>query len=171
MEKQRLSQAFFDLFEMYKSVVAEIEYGTGEDRYIGKAALAKHAGRYHLSYSGSHTWRLEDVKERHAKSNDNLGNYYRMIFRMLLFLSENGKAAEFYADMFRAQLSTRELHLLFLNCVSDVGKPMQTYANVFELFDNMPIPPGSNFEVIANELDVSSFGKNSELIQLITDDE
>lgn len=165
-ERQRLSQSFFDLFEMYKSVVNEVAYGNGETRTTGKAALEKHIYSFTPPF-GKDEWSLTKVQDAHDSLNSKLGSYFRIIYRLLSFLSENGKDAEFFADMFRAQLTTTELHLLFFNCVSEVGKPMQKYAAQFELFDNMPIPPKRSFDLIAKEIDERSFGKNADLLSLV----
>lgn len=167
-ERQRLSQAFFDLFQMYKSVVGEINHGTGAHRITGKEVFE----RYFTYFSPSpnnrgDSWSLERVLNGHKTLNNMLGSYFRITFRLLSFLEDNGKEAEFFADMFRAQLTTSELHLLFFNCVSEVGKPMQYYAAKFELFDNMPLPPRAGFEVIAREIDSAAFGKNEGLLSLV----
>lgn len=172
LERQRLSQAFFDLFEMYKSVVAEINSGQAEKRVLGKSALASKSTNYYpYSWMSEDQWSVDAIMKTHTEQNDDLGNYYRIIFRLLSFLADQGRAdqgreAEFFADMFRAQLSTAELHLLFFNCISEVGRPMQTFASKFELFDNMPIPPGQNFGNVIKEVDAKSFGKNEHLLKL-----
>ncbi|QZD93188.1 putative phage abortive infection protein [Qipengyuania xiapuensis] len=167
-ERQRLSQSFFDLFEMYKSVVSEISYGMGDSRVVGKAAFEKFIFGFSPSgFDSNKTWSIERVQRAHDGQNARLGNYFRIIYRLLSFLNENGNDAEFFADMFRAQLTTAELHLLFFNCVSDVGSPMQKYAAKFELFDNMPVPHGDGFEAIAEKIDPKAFGENDALLSLI----
>lgn len=169
LDKQQLSRAFFDLFEMYKSVVSEIGYGAGSARVSGKEALERYRNRFYFhSVNQDHPWDLKQVQNLHSDFNDELGNYFRMIFRMLSFLRDKGEDAEFFADMFRAQLNTSELHLLFFNCVSEVGQPMEEFGKVFELFDNMSAPPGENFGSIAKKLDKKSFGKNKQLLSLVS---
>lgn len=170
LERQRLSQAFFDLFDMYKSVVAEMSAGSKENREIGKAALKKNLQPF-LPYSfySTEDWSIDKIRQVHADQNDELGNYFRIIYRILSYLHDNQPEGEFFADMFRAQLTTPELHLLFLNCVSDVGKPMEKYACAFQLFDNMPLPSGHNFREIAMNVDPKSFGKNTALLELASE--
>lgn len=168
LERQRLSQAFFDLFEMYKSVVSEIEHGSGETRRTGKSALARKANGYSpYAYMTDSPWSIDSILKTHENQNDDLGSYYRIIYRILSFLSETGAPADFFADMFRAQLTTAELHLLFFNCISDVGRPMQKFANQFEIFDNMPLPSGRGFKDVAKAVDRKSFGTNEALLSLL----
>lgn len=47
LQTQRLSQAFFDIFDMYKSVVSEMDFGHKENRSTGKAALSKQVSRFY----------------------------------------------------------------------------------------------------------------------------
>lgn len=164
-DQQNLSQAFFDLFQMYNSVVASIVSGA-ENKSGGKAALESYCNQFTPLHWADVPWRLEDVVAKHKELNDTLGNYFRVIYRMYAYLNDTGKKGEFFADMFRAQLTTSELHLLFFNCISPVGKPMEKYAVKFELFDNMPVPSGDSFHVVAKALDKNSFGKNVALKEL-----
>ena len=167
LEKQQLSQSFFDLFQMYKSVVTEISLGSGEHRSSGKAALERFA-LFHFpsSFHAPRKWEIDELLSVHSQYNDNLGNYYRIIFRIFGFLSEMGPPGRLYADMFRAQLTATELYLLFFNCISEVGQPLERYAVEFELFDNMPVPDGQGFHNVVNCLDPRSFGNNAELLRL-----
>ncbi len=73
---------------------------------------------------------------------------------------------DFYADIFRAQLSTPELIILYFNCVSEIGRPMQRLAILFKLFDNMPIENEFQFGCIAHMIDKRAFGTNTELLAL-----
>ena len=167
LEKQQLSQSFFDLFEMYKSVVDSIEHGTGDTKKNGKAALERFAGQFSpYSMYSTEPWRIDNVLDTHKEQNSQLGNYYRIVYCLLRFLSEQDQDGAFFADMFRAQLTTRELHLLFFNCISEVGSPLQPLAARFELFDNMPVPNEQGFEEIVKLVDPVSFGKNLILAEL-----
>lgn len=171
LNRQNASRAFFDLFEMYKSVVTSVERGTGDKRATGKAALEKFAERFYpYSIYARGAYSLEQVQEAHSDVNSDLGNYFRLIYRILAYLSSVHDQSDFYADMFRAQLSTAELHLLFFNCLSEVGAPMMQFSAEFALFDNMPIPPGDGLESILHNFDADAFGKNRELLVLLTSD-
>lgn len=103
LEKQELSRSFFDLYRMYSSVVDGLSFGSGDSRRTGKAALERYADDFSpVSYYGSGVWELEDVKNYHSRHNDELASYFRIIFRILLFLDEQGENGDFFADMFRA---------------------------------------------------------------------
>lgn len=72
-----------------------------------------------------------------------LGKYYRVLYNILRFLDNKrdvlpATMVETYTKMFRACLSNYELFLVFLNCLTDKGKPMIKYVNRFSLFDNLP---------------------------------
>lgn len=71
---------------------------------------------------------------------DVLGHYFRNIHRIFVFIDQSEiENKQFYAKIFRAQFSDSELFLLFYNCYfHSLGKNLRTYAEQYDLFDNLP---------------------------------
>ncbi|NVK19640.1 MAG: putative phage abortive infection protein [Methylocystaceae bacterium] len=69
-----------------------------------------------------------------------LGHYYRMMNRIIEFVDGDGyfhfRAKRKYVVFLRSHLSDDELFLLFMNTLTEKGKPMIEYAVKYNLFDN-----------------------------------
>jgi Putative phage abortive infection protein len=165
LEQQNLSRSFFDIFGMYKSCTAEISYG-GQQKIFGKMALERISYSYKANLMDSNAWDVEKVRHHDFTRHFGLESYFRLIYRLLKYFDSFGSDGEFYVDLFRAQLTTPELQLLFLNCLTETGQPMIVYAERFQLFDNMEILPGLNLSELVGQLDPSAFGKNDSLLAL-----
>lgn len=169
LEKQNISRAFFDLFEIYKSSVSYIESYREESKFSGKASLATFSAKFYKfsSYTYKREKRSEnDIKKIAEELSNSLGQYFRVIYRIIDFLSEKGDDGKFYIDIFRAQLTKEELYLIYFNCITDVGKKMIDKVSYSELFDNLPIESGYNIEPFLLLFPEKSFGKNNEIIRI-----
>lgn len=162
LEDQNVSRSFFDLFEMYKSVVSYISYEGYEE--AGKSALKIYCYR-HSSFDPQYdsiNGRLKSSEE----NSDDLGEYFRIMFRILKFLSAQGDRGNFFADMFRAQLTKDELYLIYFNCLNIDGKNMKAMVSKFEIFDNIKYDGAYRPELFILNFKRKSFGKNKEMLEI-----
>ena len=92
---------------------------------------------------------LEDVYDNtysgfYTAHQSSLGHYFRNIYQILRLINSNKSHTKdekkIYSNILRAQLSTYELGLLLLNCLSDFGKDKhKPLIEKYSLFEHLPI--------------------------------
>ncbi len=85
---------------------------------------------------------LEKFKEFNEEYSYKIGHYFRILYRIFKFISESGLCDDtkyFYSGIVRGQLSSYELLVLFINCLTDDGARFKEYARDYALFENMPL--------------------------------
>lgn len=81
-------------------------------------------------------WLLEVYKRFYCSNESLLGNYFRLVYNILKYVSQSDFSAvekERYAHFFRAQLSEAELTLLVLNAMTPTGDKMRRYLQEFAM--------------------------------------
>lgn len=93
---------------------------------------------------------------------DKLNNYFANIYQILKFIdSSEVDNKKDYSNILRAQLSSYELALLFLNCLSDIGiEKFKPLVEKYSLFEHLPL-----FEKISDSMiksyDVNAYGETN----------
>lgn len=93
-------------------------------------------------------------------ANTDLAHYFRFLFNFFRFIEKSGIDDPFYPKLLRSQLSDQELLILFYNNITERGKPFAKYAELYELFDNLPVERLLD-KSHADFADKTSYGKNS----------
>ncbi|HCZ9051266.1 TPA: putative phage abortive infection protein [Vibrio alginolyticus] len=106
----------------------------------------------------------EDVKKeyKHIQDNHNhiLGHYFRNLYQILKIIEENKsiKAKQKYLSILRAQLSTYELAILFINCldgVCDRGE-FKKLLSKYKMLEHLHIKQSDDSFWLANTIPVTN---------------
>ncbi len=103
-----------------------------------------------------------------------IGHYFGNIYQILKFISINAKVEkkQEYAHLFRAQLSSIELKLLFYHCAGEIGsKKFKNYIEEFSFFEHLVLEKYNNnynFIFCSSIYKVEAFGKNNKIKEFIT---
>lgn len=171
MSKQLFESTFFEIVATYNSIVEAIDVtythsinwgmGTSSSKEITKTGRDSFDRFVSVLQSGydheKNTDGMYDVFW--DKHQNDLGHYFRFLYRSFKFISEHEHSQEYHAKFLRALLSDKELVVLFYNCISYIGSDFAEYAIEFQLFDNLPghlIFDDSHL----NEIDHEAFGEN-----------
>ncbi|MFZ1742075.1 MAG: putative phage abortive infection protein [Pontixanthobacter sp.] len=68
-----------------------------------------------------------------------LSHYFRFLYNFFRFIEQSEVDDEFYPKLLRSQISDQELLVLFYNNISEQGNSFAKYADIYELFDNLPV--------------------------------
>ncbi|MFC3200299.1 putative phage abortive infection protein [Alteromonas oceani] len=112
-----------DCFKVFYNRLAK-EYRSNEKKGNGKYS---HESIAKLAYKNF--WRDHESE---------LAHYFRFLFNFIRFVDESEFKEGLYIKLLRAQLSERELLLLFYNTLTEQGKAFYPYVYEYQLFDNMP---------------------------------
>lgn len=155
MAKQVFENRFFQLLRTHQDIVE----GTSLLRnniFVGRTALKLIVDDMRKTIGDSVTTWQDDQSEKdsvayialldgayrrfYKQHGQEVGHYCRHLYHMLRFLKENAPEGSMeYARLIRAQLSEKELLLLFYNGISSYGREkFIALANEFDLFQNLP---------------------------------
>lgn len=125
-EKRDFEQTFFNLLQLFRETVREIEV---EDTYNQNPVRGRDAIRRLLKHHiGASTGVDEDdaanYKRNFARFRDDLGHYFRLFYNILRLVDESGVAnKKTYSRILRATLSNAEIVVIALNCMYGGGRP------------------------------------------------
>lgn len=93
-----------------------------------------------------------------------MGNYFRTIYRIIKFIDEYVDSYKqidkrFYINLVRAQLSSSELALIFINGISPNGKKFKILIEEYEFLEHLPsLKRYKNFDsTIIEKYNIKSF--------------
>jgi len=170
-QKQSFETTFFEMLRLHNSILDSIDLSNAESGHTtrGRDAFNVFYTRLTKIYRVSESKYIADSNRRniaeHAyflfwkDAKTELGHYFRFLFNFFRFIEKSGVDDNFYVKLLRSQLSDQELLLLFYNNVSPHGEAFRHYANLYELFDNLPVERllDSKHETIA---DKKAYGQN-----------
>ena len=151
LKKQSFENTFFEMLRLHNSIIESIdlvnpETGTvtkGRDAFnIFYSRLNKIYRSNKIKANGKYNKREIAELSYFLFWNDartELGHYFRFLFNFFRFIENSGIEDTFYVKLLRSQLSDQELLVLFYNNISEAGEPFARYANLYELFDNLPV--------------------------------
>jgi len=179
MANQLFENTFFEMVSTYNSIVNAIDVTYTEpgpnwfEEDNPDVTIVK-TGRDSFEHFRKKLKRNFDILDRKSENEvpvnefyrifwrqfqNDLGHYFRFLYRAFKFISENPSAKEHHAKILRSLLSDLELVMLFYNCTSEHGEKFRKYAIEFELFDNLPTD--MLFDPLHIQLiNPKSFGKN-----------
>ncbi len=150
LELQLFENTFYNLLNYHKGIVDSNEELDGAvllkgkdcfkiyyDKYI-KGGWVLPGGRMGVPVEQNS---LDKFKDFNADYSHKTGHYFRILYRIFKFISESGLGDDtkyFYSGIVRGQLSSYELLVLFINCLTDDGSRFKKYARDYALFENMP---------------------------------
>lgn len=154
MKIQNFENTFFQMLRLHNEIVSGIDLSkdrptgpvltTGRDCFTAFTTRLGKIFNVLVTKEDYDPKSLDTVSTAYDKfwkiNQQELGHYFRYLYRIYRFVNESENAKKsFYTGIIRAQLSDRELLLLFYNCLSRNGllkfKPL---AEKYALFDNLP---------------------------------
>lgn len=162
---QQFETTFFNLLDGLNKIVSQIETltiirktttnGTTEDRRVknGKHCFSDLYESFRHTYmvlrknnanlketidTGSNDL-IDAVYFEFYKSNEaDLGHYFRFMYQVVKFVDQSALTnKQDYIDILRAQLSTYELILLFINCLSRYGEKFKPLVEKYSMLKNI----------------------------------
>jgi hypothetical protein len=146
--RQLFESTFFQMLSLHNNIVNEIDLVIGSNTKHGRDCFNNFLKSLSKAYKSQEATRGEvpeieliqnAYKEYWKTKNVELGHYYRYLFNMIRYVSENSYARPYHSKLIRAQLSDQEVVLLMYNSLSEAGSPFKQFALEFDLFDNLPI--------------------------------
>ena len=147
--RQNFENTFFHMVRLHHEILSSLSYDfnntTTEGRECIKLLYHELQNKYKISQKNDFEELLISLGRFHKKWVFLYGHYYRNLYQILRFISEDKTVTEegkkqFYANIVRAQLSTHELALLFYNClVKHEFKKFIELIVEFRFFDNFDL--------------------------------
>ena len=141
-QQQNLENTFFQLLRFHKEIVESTKYNGAEGRLAFGRLYLKFSEHYdNINASKSSQERIvEACSTLHQNVRSDVGHYFRNLYHILKFVRDsNLEDKKLYAQLLRAQLSSRELLLLFYYCLSDLGrKRFKPLVECFAIFEHLP---------------------------------
>ncbi|WP_299880980.1 putative phage abortive infection protein [uncultured Sulfitobacter sp.] len=147
MLSQRFEMTFFEMLSAHNEIVRGIDLYNSETgqttsgRDCFKVFYTRFTKVYREKQKKGHNGEIcleiayRNFWKRHQLE---LSHYFRFLYNVLKFLSENRLTEEYHGKLFRSQLSDQELLIIFYNCLSPQGERLIEYVEEFQLFDNLP---------------------------------
>ncbi|TMV15628.1 putative phage abortive infection protein [Arenibacterium halophilum] len=147
LQEQNFDSFFFGLVSSYNSIVNSMdirrseggrEIYTGRDcfKFFYSALNLEPSERAYPELSVDNT--KKKFERMFAQHSADLAHYFRFVYNAMRVVNESDASDKRHRRMLRALLSDDELLIIFYNCLSEKGCEMIRYAEIFELFDNLP---------------------------------
>lgn len=167
---RRFENTFFRLQDAYKQIVDTTELN--QARHFSNAKKLEAFER--MSFSASQTicagrlpWNkvtLDIVQKAwptfFARFEDKLAHYFRVLYHIFKLIDSSEidrENKDFYARLFRAQLTSAELTLLFFNGMTDYGENFKDYVERYALLKHFPKEIVDNNKLLLNFYKVSAY--------------
>lgn len=144
-ELAQFQSTFFQLLELHNKIVSDavISNGLGGVIYgrdVYRLLQARIESLRHYDKDSSKKSAGELYESVYLKNEDLLAHYFRNLYHIIKFVDEsNVREKQFYADLFRAQLSSSESALLFYNGLSKWGiKKAKPLIEKYRLLKTLP---------------------------------
>jgi hypothetical protein len=145
-EKRDFEQTFFNLLELLRGVVKEIDVlGDDGNQLHGRDAMA------HFLYEAESAAALEPANPNadeqaftalYRSHREDLAHYFRLFYHIVKFISESPvQPKKIYVRLVRATLSNSEMVLIALDCMYGGGKlKLRPLIEEYELLHNISQP-------------------------------
>jgi len=151
LKRQSFENTFFEMLRLHNSIVDSIDLINNETGQITRGRDAFNV--FYTRLTKIYRANFERANGRYNKrevaelayfifwkdARTELGHYFRFLFNFFRFIEKSNIEDPFYAKLLRSQISDQELLILFYNNISEGGEPFQHFANLYELFDNLPV--------------------------------
>lgn len=171
LKRQSFENTFFEMLRLHNSIIESIDLINADSGSITKGRDAFNV--FYTRFNKIYRSNVEKSKGKHSQreiaelsyflfwkdARTEISHYFRFLFNFFRFIENSGIDDSFYVKLLRSQLSDQELLILFYNNISQSGLPFRKYADLYELFDNLPVVrllDNSHAEFA----DKKSFGKN-----------
>lgn len=152
--EERFESRFFRVNDALRSVVAGIVVRDPHAPHGGKMKIGKDAfgallvemSKFPLNpaeYPLGSLTPIDEIRVRYqmmySSNEDDLGPYFRMLYQIIRYIQRSVvKNKQEYADVIRAELSSSELCLLAINCLTAQGENFKPLVEEFGLLKHMP---------------------------------
>ena len=144
----------------YNNVLNACELNIDGKPYKGKAYFSWIRARMQRSENQYNNY-LELYEEFYKSFSIALGIYMRTIHNSIRFIVDNNMQDRVLAKLFIAQISSAELFVLFLNCMSKKGEKMKPYAEKIQLFEHMSEEDKEKLgDALLTKIDINAFGNH-----------
>jgi len=173
--KQSFESTFFQMLNLHNEITRSmiIESFTGED-IVGRKAFKKFISMYYYKQEDSIRAAIKTGRDNsfegfysefYEEHQDSLGHYFRNVYQILKLIDNSDiKDKKNYTNILRAQLSTYELAMLLLNCLSSYGKVAhKPFIEEYAFFEHLP----KIFEIpiiLYTDYDRKAYGKTNTAI-------
>lgn len=151
LKKQSFENTFFEMLRLHNSILESIDLVNPETGVVTRGRDSFNV--FYTRLTKIYRSNKDKAKGRYSKreiaelsyflfwkdARTELGHYFRFLFNFFRFIETSGIDDPFYVKLLRSQLSDQELLILFYNNISEAGEPFTKYANLYELFDNLPV--------------------------------
>jgi len=150
LKKQNFESTFFQMVRLHNEIVASmVAVKMGAEIAHARRCFEIFYGDLKNMYSSQKESELDDddyevmrkAWERFLKDHlSNLGHYFGNLYNIFKFIKDSEVGNKhLYSHIVRAQLSDKELLILFYNCLSNLGnEKFKPLAEEFALFNNLP---------------------------------
>ncbi|WP_299829065.1 putative phage abortive infection protein [uncultured Roseobacter sp.] len=153
--RKSFEDTFFQMLAMHQEILTSIDlYSKGTDvTTSGRDVFSAMLRRLKES-----SWEYQ----RFYRSNgQELGHYYRWLYNLLKYIDMSAPAGtdrRFYTNLVRAQMSDREVALLYFNALSEHGKKIKPFVVEYGLLKHLKENDLTNSGAIKSDYDASAFG-------------
>jgi hypothetical protein len=167
--RQIFENTFFQMLRLHNDIVAGIRLPTkkanGRECFIHiYEGLQRHYNNYSQQPIDQERTALEEVYSQFWNEYQNqLGHYFRYLYTMFKFVKTSAiEDKRLYTNIIRAQLSDKELLVLFYNCLCKYGvEQFKPLAEEFAIFNNLPKEQLLKPKLHCDYYDQSAFGTSN----------
>jgi len=175
LKHQSFEKTFFEMLGFHNSIVDSIDLLNAQNGRVtkGRDTFNVFYNRFSMIYNRQ-LQKSKIQEDGHSilkitklsyslfwkETENELGHYFRFLFNFFRFIEKSDIKDSFYPKLLRSQLSNQELLILFYNNITDKGSPFQKYADMYELFDNLPVERLLE-KIHADFANKESYGNNS----------
>lgn len=145
LKKQRFENSFFQMLKIHNEIINSMAIDYGGSKKEGRVVLNDLKLRLHGLFENFEMTRLEpepaiirSFNVFYDEQGYQLAHYFRFLYNIFRFLSESDiEGKELYVRLVRAQISNRELYMIYYNALTLRGANFKKYIIEFELMDNL----------------------------------
>lgn len=174
MTLQIFENTFFQLIRQYNEILSSISMETGFSgslrTHTGRSAMEAlwseyTENRFHFNLSGGAIPKTTEDKYElfYDLYHTDLGGYFRIIYHALKFVDTSSVInKKFYISLLRAQISSQELAIIYLNCLSRYGiEAFKPLVEKYSFFEHLPVYKAFEYEDTQKYL-VEAFGSSKD---------
>lgn len=153
--RKAFEDTFFQLLTMHQEILKSIDLysRSTEQTTIGRDVFSTMLGRLKRS-----SWEYDKF---YLSNGQELGHYYRWLYNILKYIHTNtpqGLEQHFYDNLVRAQMSDREVALLYFNALSEHGKKIKPFVLEYGLLKHLKENDLINSGARQIDYEASAFG-------------
>ncbi|WP_339412271.1 putative phage abortive infection protein [Pseudomonas sp. EA_35y_Pfl2_R5] len=162
MRLQSFEGTFFQMLKLHNELLNSIDITLGTNLYEGRDSFAGSWRRFRSKYAPTPEQLNEDRLTVIQAAYDEFwniysgefGHYFRSLYNILKYIDKTQNIdQQFYANIVRAQISTKELTVIFYNCICKEGEKFKPLIEKYALLKHL------NIEDIGTASDTSHYDR------------